>query len=176
LVTFSAYKVLVPAFYAEGDTRTPVRTGLVAVGLNLGLNILFVLTWATYYRHAGLALATVLSSAVNAALLGRVLRRRVPEIDWRGLAAGSSRLAVAALVMGVCVVGLHRGIAGALAGTAWPEKLQQLLAVGASIICGLGIYLAASLLWAGKEVRGLMTRLRRRGRRAGSLASESGTG
>ncbi len=77
LIAFSLYKVFVPAFYALKDTRTPVRTGMLAVGINLVLNITFVLTWAPEYRHGGLALATVLASACNGIILAIILRRRL---------------------------------------------------------------------------------------------------
>lgn len=63
-------KVLAPAFYAMGDTKTPVRAGIIAMVSNVFLNLLFVyLLIDQGIAHAGLALATSVSGAINAGLL-----------------------------------------------------------------------------------------------------------
>jgi len=64
-------KVLAPGFYAQQDTRTPVRIGIIAMVANMVFNVILVFPLA----HAGLALATTLSSILNAYLLFRGLRR-----------------------------------------------------------------------------------------------------
>ena len=46
-------KVLVPAFFAHGDTGTPVRVGMAAIALNLVLNLLFMVPLATCRAGAG---------------------------------------------------------------------------------------------------------------------------
>jgi putative peptidoglycan lipid II flippase len=71
LMAIILIKVLAPGFYAQQDTRTPVRIGIIAMVANMVLNIILVFPLA----HAGLALATSLSSALNAYLLYRGLRR-----------------------------------------------------------------------------------------------------
>ena len=78
LPAFILIKVLAPGFYARQDTRTPVRIGVVAMLVNLALNVLFVGLMARMEMagaHAGLALATSLSAFLNAALLYRALHR-----------------------------------------------------------------------------------------------------
>jgi len=71
LQAFMLIKVLAPGFYARQDTRTPVRVGIVAMVANMVFNVILIFPLA----HAGLALATSLSSTLNAALLFRLLRR-----------------------------------------------------------------------------------------------------
>lgn len=91
---FIMIKVLAPGYYARQDTRTPVRIGVIAMVANMLLNIALVFPLA----HAGLALATGLSSALNAFLLFRGLRREAvyrPQAGWaalirRGLLASCS--------------------------------------------------------------------------------------
>ncbi|RMG31167.1 MAG: murein biosynthesis integral membrane protein MurJ [Gammaproteobacteria bacterium] len=91
LPAFLLVKVLAPGFYARQDTRTPVRVGMLAMGVNMGLNLVFVLSLVGIGfegPHAGLALATACSSWLNAALLYRRLRRAgvyAPEPGWRGV-------------------------------------------------------------------------------------------
>jgi putative peptidoglycan lipid II flippase len=81
LMAIILIKVLAPGFYAQQDTRTPVRIGIIAMLANMVLNIILVFPLA----HAGLALATTLSSTLNTYLLYRGLRRRViycPQPGW----------------------------------------------------------------------------------------------
>ncbi len=72
LPVFALVKILTPGFFARGDTVTPLKIGVAAVLLNLGLNLLFMHP----LKAVGPALATSLSSAFNAALLLLLLHRR----------------------------------------------------------------------------------------------------
>ncbi len=89
LPAFILVKVLAPAFYARQDTRTPVRIAITAMIANMVLNLLIVLPMV-YLEvegpHAGLALATAMSSWLNAYLLYRRLRLDgvyTPQSGWR---------------------------------------------------------------------------------------------
>jgi len=100
LVGVIAVKVLAPGFYARQDIRTPVRIGLVTLGVTQALN--FALVWTL--AHAGLALATALGGCLNAWLLLRGLRRAgvyVPEPGWIRFGV---RLAAALGAMSVAVL------------------------------------------------------------------------
>ncbi|HXH12285.1 MAG TPA: lipid II flippase MurJ [Alphaproteobacteria bacterium] len=63
-------KVVVAAFYALRDTRTPVRIGLYTVLLHLGLSALLIIP----RQHGGLALVTSLAAYFN--LVGLLMRLR----------------------------------------------------------------------------------------------------
>ena len=81
LLSFILIKVLAPGFYARKDTKTPVKIGIIAMGVNMVLNLALMLPFA----HVGLAMATSLSAALNATLLYRGLRRKgvyQPEAGW----------------------------------------------------------------------------------------------
>ncbi len=111
LLAFILIKVLAPGFYARQDTRTPVRIGMIAMAVNMLLNLALIFPLA----HAGLALATSLSSYLNAYLLFRALRRSgafVPADGWGrlGLQVGAGALAMALLLL-FAVPGLESWIA-----------------------------------------------------------------
>ncbi len=72
LPAYILIKVLSPAFYAHEDTLTPVKTGAVALIVNLALNLILM----QYFAHVGLALATAIAAWVNASLLLVILVRR----------------------------------------------------------------------------------------------------
>ena len=66
LLAFMAIKVLAPGYYSRQNTNTPVRIGIVAMCVNMLLNIVFYLNG---FAHVGLALATSIAAYVNATLL-----------------------------------------------------------------------------------------------------------
>ena len=79
LPAFILIKILANAFYARQDSRTPVRIGIVAMIVNMVLNVIFVLALLNlteFPAHVGLALATTGSAYCNAALLALHLRRQ----------------------------------------------------------------------------------------------------
>ncbi len=81
LIGFIMVKILVPGFTSRQDTKTPVRFGVVAMIVNLILNLSLI--W--YLAHAGLALATSLAACVNGGLLLRRLRKEKvyqPSKGW----------------------------------------------------------------------------------------------
>lgn len=66
LLAFMAIKIFAPGYYARQNTSTPVRIGIVAMSVNMALNIIFYLN---DLAHVGLALATSIAAFVNAGLL-----------------------------------------------------------------------------------------------------------
>lgn len=122
LPAFAAVGIFTRTFYALGETRVPVQASFVSVGLNIALNLLFIGPLAGLgLGHAGLALATSLTSVVNLLQLAFYLRRRVGDFEQRrilgmlvrvGLASG-----VVAAVLGLALAALgdrwHHGVVGA---------------------------------------------------------------
>ena len=81
LLPFIFIKVLAPGYFARQDTKTPVKIGIIAMVVNMGLNIILMI----YLAHVGLALATALSAMLNAFLLYRGLRKTAvyqPNAGW----------------------------------------------------------------------------------------------
>lgn len=79
VIAFMLIKVFAPGFYAQQDTRTPVRVGLIAVAANAILNVIFIgffklIDWEA--EHMALALASTGSAMVNAGLLYYYLHKR----------------------------------------------------------------------------------------------------
>jgi putative peptidoglycan lipid II flippase len=157
LAVFSLYKMLVPAFYAIKDTRTPVRVGLVAVGLNVVLNVLLVITLPTYYKHAGLAIATVIASGVNSALLAVVLTRRIGSPGWLGLGGSLLKVLGCSLLMAGSIH-LLLGWLEPLPCFSGATKAGQGVRLAAAILVGGSVYAASGLLFCRREFRLLRMR------------------
>lgn len=79
VISFMLIKVFAPGFYAQQDTKTPVKIGLIAVATNAVLTVIFIglfklMNWQA--SHMALALASSGSALVNAGLLYYHLHRR----------------------------------------------------------------------------------------------------
>ena len=157
LPAFVVVKVLVPAFFAHGDTSTPVRVGFAAIALNLGLNLLFMVP----LRHMGPALATSLSALFNVIMLGVLLGRRGQLVVDRRLRRRLGRMAVASLAMAVALIFAERWIFDRVQMTAGLRWLGLASLVGS----GLAAYALAGQLVGAFDIRDMLAVLRRRRRR-----------
>ncbi|WP_417392840.1 murein biosynthesis integral membrane protein MurJ [Gimesia sp.] len=99
VVAFMAVLILNRGFYAVGDTRTPVRIGVVIVICNLLLNL--ALIW--WMKGKGLALATSLAAMIQSALSLWLIREKTGALDLRKLASTTLRAGFATLVMSVLI-------------------------------------------------------------------------
>ena len=144
LLGFILVKVLAPGFYARQDTRTPVRVGLIAMAVNIVGNIVFVVPWALSGLsgpHAGLALATTVSSFVNAMLLFRGLRRA----GVYRARSGWPRLAGQVVVANAVLAALLVWQAGDLAAWVEASVVERAMRLGVCIVSGAAAYFLA--LW-----------------------------
>ena len=94
----TAVFVLLRAFYALKDTRTPLKVATWMVLLNLALNL--TLIW--FLDEAGLALATSISGMAQFTVLFVILRRRLGPLGGRDVARLSLKTLIVSLVMGSC--------------------------------------------------------------------------
>lgn len=74
-------KVLVPAFYARHDTKTPVKAGIIAMMINL----MTALILSRFYGHVGLAISTTIAAVINVSLLFYFLRKTGVSIKMGSL-------------------------------------------------------------------------------------------
>jgi len=145
LLGFSLVKVLAPGYFARQDARTPVRLGLIALGVNLGFNVLVVLpAFAVGFPtpHVLLAVSTSLSGLINAVLLWRGLAREGfcrPRQGWSGML---SRILVATLVMAALVWWL----AGSLQSWVDASPLERAWRCALCVVAGAGTYFGCLLL------------------------------
>ncbi|NNJ70905.1 MAG: murein biosynthesis integral membrane protein MurJ [Kiritimatiellales bacterium] len=159
LIVFSAAKVFVPAFYAMQDTKTPVRIGIYIVLLNLALNITFILTLPTYWKHAGMAFSTVLAETAGMTALGIILARRVKNIEWRAVSRGFIRCLLCSLIM-AAAAWLAVRYTLPWAGNHLPAKLAQIIAVALGVGTGGATYFILALGLNAPELREIKTALR----------------
>ncbi len=125
LFAFASVRVIAPVFYAMGDTRSPVKVSMLAVAVNIALNLAFMKPLG----FRGLALATSLSAMVNMSALMVLLRRRVGPLDVRDLAGSFFRLLGCSALMGAAVTAVQLGWRLDLEAAPLPEKALYVLAL-----------------------------------------------
>lgn len=79
VISFMLIKVFAPGFYAQQDTKTPVKIGMITVFANMILTLIFLGIFHLIEfkeQHIALALASSGSAIVNASLLYVALHRR----------------------------------------------------------------------------------------------------
>ena len=110
---FMLTKVLLPAFYARQDTKTPMRAAIYTVIANVVMTVAFTLPlWMNDIdgAHGGIALATGLAGIFNAWLLWRYLRRDGLLRPQPGWGKHLLRIVVGCFGMSAVVVALSRWI------------------------------------------------------------------
>jgi putative peptidoglycan lipid II flippase len=174
----SMARLVVPAFYALEDTRTPVITAAVSFAVNCACCLLLMGPAASSgdsrladaiaaltrtlsvvdLRHAGLALSTSVAASVNLLVLLWVLRRRFGALGGGRILASFLRALGASLAMAPVV----RYIAGL---TTWSDPghtvVHAAVLTGAIAAGGL-VFTVVALALGGDEVRALTASVRQR--------------
>lgn len=102
---YSLNHVLTRAFYARGDTVTPMRVAMAMVAANLSLNL--ILIW--FLREAGLALSTGTCAMLQALIVCWAARGKLgANVFDRSTVVGATRVFAVALLMGACVWTVNR--------------------------------------------------------------------
>jgi putative peptidoglycan lipid II flippase len=154
LWAYFANHILLRAFFAQKDARTPLRISCMLSGLNILLVATLVFT---ALGPGAIGLATALTASINTLLLTSVLRRRWRRIGGRELAVSVARTLAAS---------------GAMAGAIWAVKDLLLPAtdwagattigagvtVAATATAGIAAFFLACLLLRSPEVRELLGR------------------
>jgi putative peptidoglycan lipid II flippase len=99
LIAYAGVKVIVPTFYALDDPRTPLTATVLAVGVCLVLNLVFLRP----FGYIGLAMATVIAAYVNFFYLIVRLRMRLGSLDGRRILNSFVRVCLASAAMGLVV-------------------------------------------------------------------------
>lgn len=138
LLAFMLIKVLATGYFSRQDMKTPVKIGIWAMAANMVFNL--ILIWPL--QHTGLALATALSSWLNAYFLLSGLKRTGVYRPAPGWGLFWLRVVLASVVMILLVETVNQPSLDWLQMALWPRValLTQL------VLLGLGSYFVMLLL------------------------------
>lgn len=103
LVFYGLNQTVTPLFYANKDTKTPVRIASFMVALNIILNLILM----QFMQHRGLALSTTLTAAVNYFLLLHLVKKRFPKVILQNVITDIFKIFLINLILGVSALFLR---------------------------------------------------------------------
>lgn len=96
MVAYGLRDVLGKIFYSLQDTKTPMVNGVIAMGMNMIMDVILIKFWGL----AGLTLATSLSSMACIMLLFRSLKKKIGYFGQDKIIKATAKSLVASLIMG----------------------------------------------------------------------------
>jgi putative peptidoglycan lipid II flippase len=145
LVGHSLLEIVVRAFYAMKDTRTPVIVG----GIAMSLNVIFSLSFSSLFErigwapHGGLALANSLATALECLTLLYLIRRRLNGLGLSQMRRGILATLAAGLVMSLALI----------PWLSWTSQYSTLIIGGGGILLGAVIYWVMGLIFGAPDAR-----------------------
>ena len=144
LAVIGGIKIVVPAFYAMQDMKTPVRAAFAAFIANIVLSLLLM----GPLLHGGLALATTISSLLNLIILLFLIKKRLGKVLDKGVVRSLCKSisgAVLTFLTAYFVAGFGDWRANGLTA-------QKVLTISAAICAGAGIYFLSALFMKSEEM------------------------
>lgn len=163
LIAFSLNNILARAFYALGDTRTPMRISVFCLGVNLVLATLLL----PMLRQGGMGLANTVSGVVNSGLLAYALKRALPRFSFRAMAPNALRVAAAAVAAAVTAT---------LVNAAWDRSVgfnhlpARFAGVFLPIVAASVVFFGLAWMWKLPQAQDLAALATRRQRRSPNRA------
>ncbi|HEV7432494.1 MAG TPA: lipid II flippase MurJ, partial [Steroidobacteraceae bacterium] len=154
---YAALKVLVNAFYALDQRRTPMYVSFFAVALNLVLNWLFTrhLGWG----HRGLAFSTGCVATFNFIVLYALMHHHLKRLETRRMSALLIKVLLASAALGLVCWVAQRWLFIDWAQMAFAVRLAGLML---TIAVAIAIFIGCGTLLRIEEMHELMSALRRR--------------
>ena len=150
LLGLVAIKVLAPGFYANQDTRTPVRIAVMVLVFTQVMNLLLV----PYLAHAALTLSIALGALVNALSLLIGLRR---QGQYQPLPGWGRLLLQVLLATGVLGAGLY-GLTQHVDWVGMRSEPWQRIGLMALVLAGSFVVYFTTLRVIGVDLRALLRR------------------
>jgi len=163
---YAAYEIIARAFYALGDTRTPVIISLISLVVGVILNFALIHVFSGPHGaggERGLALAYSLTGLFNAWLLLNALRRRAGPLQGRRTARTAVRAILAGVGMMAVVWLSERALPFLVVG---PHLVQSVIELLWPLSVGVVAYFVIARLLGAEEVGWLLGVVLRRLRRA----------
>ena len=159
LPALASVKLVVPAFYSTGDTKTPVMVASGSLLINIFLNVMFIRFFFARVQNGGPALATAIACFFDFFALFIIFRVRYGSLGTLEVLRSFAKIAVCAGIMGVGCFFANKYTAF----TMHSRFLVQLLVFTGLILGATALYLALAWLFRCHEIQevyGIATRRR----------------
>lgn len=147
LAAYAASRLIVPAFLAFGDAKSPMFVSLASILFNFVLNWFFIRHLGI--GHWGLALSSSFVSIVNFAALFQLMRKRIGRLEGRKMLDSLARVLASSLAMALSVFVASLLFQHWIGSGSVPARLG---AVFGSIVIGTAAYVVASKIFGVREL------------------------
>jgi putative peptidoglycan lipid II flippase len=144
LPAYVLIKALAPGFFGRGDTATPVKIAAWAMVVNVLLSLILM----GPYLHVGIAMATAMSSWLNAGVMAFVLYKRGHFVFDERLKSRLPRTLLACFGMSVALYFAAAKLTPWLDGGV---ELERAFALVVLVIAGLASFCALALIGGAAE-------------------------
>lgn len=97
LPAFVLIKIFAPGFFANGDTKTPVKIAMLSIVFNIIVSISLI----QYFQHVAMALGTSFASILNASLLCVILIKRGLFKIEKNVVIQCTKILISAIIMAI---------------------------------------------------------------------------
>ena len=146
LFAFAGQKIMNSGYYAAHDSKTPMRTAIIALLSNIVLNLILMVP----FKEAGLAIATSISGIIQFAQLIYYYPKKVGEFPLREVLFSFLRILLASVVMGFVCYGCWQLFKSWIPGKGTRVQLVQ---VFGSILIATVAYLGFCFVFRVPEVK-----------------------
>jgi putative peptidoglycan lipid II flippase len=151
LCGFFLQQLVTRSFYSIKDSKWPARTAVIAVVINIILNLTLIWTLGV----SGLALATAVCSYVQVVILLAILNHKFKLSLRQHLWPTLIKTIIGTLIMGLCGAACHYGM------SRLPQnRMLDFLRVGLMVAICAGVYIVAARV-LGNEMLGLLFKSRK---------------
>ena len=151
MIGYGLMEILNKAFYAMQDSKTPMKTSVVAIILNVALSLVLV----KFMGYTGLPLAASITSIVIGILMIALISKNVNGLIEKEDLKELAKILVSSIVMGIIIIALKNVIVG-------NTTIITLARVFASVVCGIIVYFASVLLMKNKTLDDFISKLKSR--------------
>lgn len=158
MVGFGLRDILGKVFYSLKDTKIPMINGMIAMSLNIILNIALVKVMG----HGGLALATSLSAIICILLLFASLKKKIGYYGQDKIKNTFLKSLIASLAMGVVTYFVYKFFNGML-GLGF---IQEAISLGGSVGVGVIVYALLVKVFKVEEIDMLIDMVKKKVKKA----------
>jgi len=145
---YCTYQIILRAFYAVKDTKTPLKLSCVLAPVSLLM--VCGLVWIKGLNVGAFGVATAVTFAINTLVLGYLLRRRLGQLGARKMAASFARTLIACAIMAGALYGLLAILANY--GVTGQTRSQCGLIVAVTVPAGAMVFILAAWLMRAPEL------------------------
>ncbi|MGQ9705915.1 MAG: murein biosynthesis integral membrane protein MurJ [bacterium] len=156
LVGFIGVQIIVPAFYAMQDMKTPLWGAIIALVINGILNFTLMIPWGI----VGIALATTFSTFANLILIAYLLHKRIGGLGFKNFIIKNIKILLISIVMAVVIYYSYKYLLIYLG----VNILNQIIGLVVGVCVGILIYVGFAYMFRVSEISIVISRLLKRGR------------